>query len=59
MPVTRSQKAEMTVAAKTLLTLKNAARPTPVAQRPTRKAALLARQLIKLCASSDNEDYSQ
>jgi hypothetical protein len=60
MPVTRSQTSEV-AAAKTLVSLKQM-RPRPQTaseKRPQRKAAIVARGLIKLCASSDNEDYSQ
>lgn len=67
MPVTRSQNAEMLNAAATLVTLKYSKSGLPVYSkvsskvdaRPVRRAALVARQLIKLCASSDNEDCSQ
>jgi len=54
MPVTRSQVSEV-IAAKALVSLKKEATPRPAA-RPQRKAAIVARSLIKLCASSDNED---
>ena len=59
MPVTRSQTSEV-IAAKTLLALKHArpAASAPNSKRPQRKAAIVARGLIKLCASSDNEDLS-
>ena len=64
MPVTRAQSAEMLNAAATLVTLKYAKATgsksgSKVYARPMRRAAIVARQLIKLCASSDNEDYSQ
>lgn len=69
MPVTRSQNAEMLNAAATLVTLKYSKATggfqtysksgSKVDARPMRRAAIVARQLIKLCASSDNEDYSQ
>lgn len=62
MPVTRSQTSEV-VAAKMLVALKKSApvkrSSMPAQTRPQRKAAIVARGLIKLCASSDNEDYSQ
>ena len=61
MPVTRSQMSEV-AAAKTLVSLKKAPMKRPEKcseKRPQRKAAIVARGLIKLCASSDNEDYSQ
>jgi hypothetical protein len=64
MPVTRAQNAEMLNAAATLVTLKYSKATggksvSKVDARPMRRAAIVARQLIKLCASSDNEDYSQ
>lgn len=64
MPVTRAQNAEMLNAAATLVTLKyskatGSKSGSKVDARPMRRAAIVARQLIKLCASSDNEDYSQ
>jgi hypothetical protein len=62
MPVTRSQMSEV-AAAKALVALKKSApmkRSEKCSEkRPQRKAAIVARGLIKLCASSDNEDYSQ
>jgi hypothetical protein len=50
MPVTRSQSS----AATALLILKRS-----VQARPQRKAATMARILIKQCAASDNEDSSK
>lgn len=56
MPVTRSQN-DVVIAAKALTKLKFSPKAKTV--RPQRKAAIVARNLIKLCASSDNEDCSQ
>jgi hypothetical protein len=66
MPVTRAQ-SEMVAAAQTLLSLKVRARVAPkdqkahvapkarVAPRAQRKAAIIARQLIRLCAESEQD----
>lgn len=55
MPVTRSQ----TSAATALLMLKRSVQTRPIQTRPQRKAATVARMLIKQCAASDNEDSSK
>ena len=65
MPVTRAQNAQMQNAAATLIALKYSKAATgfpkygkAVAKdevRPVRKAAIMARLLISMCAASDNE----
>jgi len=55
MPVTRAQ-SEMVAAAHTLLSLKVQKAPkAPKAQKAQRKAAIVARQLIRLCAESEQD----